>query len=425
LPRHIVFNTGWLLVDRVLRLALGVAVGIWIARYLGPARFGLLNYAVAFAGAFGALATLGLDAVVVQALVRHPENRDTLLGTAFAMKLASAVLVVTLSVLGAMVVRPGRPGEALLIGIVAGASVFQAADVVDFWFQSHVLAKYTAMARAGAFGVAAIVRLLLVAKEAPLVAFAWAVLLEAALAGALLLLLYFKQEGAHLAWRADGGTARALLRVSWPLALSSVAVWLYMRVDQLMIAWMLDETSVGVYSVAVRLAEVWYFVPSALVSSLFPTLLRMRESDPVLYRARVQALFTSLVLLGYAAAIPISLLARPVVLLLYGEAYAAAWPSLVVLAWAGVFVGLGVAREAWLVAEGLTKFSFATTVCGAVTNILLNAALIPRLGVVGAAIATVVSQAVAVMLATVVYPRTRVIFGMQVRALTLRGMRIS
>jgi len=298
-------------------------------------------------------------------------------------------------------------------------------DVVDFWFQSRVLAKYTAAARAGAFGVAAIVRLALVASAAPLVAFAWAVLLETALAGVLLLLLYLKQEGWPLHWRADPGTARALLRLSWPLALSSVAVWLYMRVDQLMIGWMLDEASVGVYSVAVRLAEVWYFVPSVVVSSVFAALLRARESDPVRYRARVQALFTGLVLLGYVAAIAISLGARPVVLLLYGEAYEAAWPSLAVLAWAGVFVALGVAREAWLVAEGLTRFSFATTVCGAITNILLNVALIPRLGVVGAAIATVVSQMVAVMLATAVYPRTRVIFGMQFRALTLRGMRIS
>ncbi len=188
------------------------------------------------------------------------------------------------------------------------------ADVVDFWFQSRVLAKYTTAARAGAFGVVAIVRLALVASAAPLVAFAWAVLLETALAGVLLLLLYLKQEGWPLHWRVDPVTARALLRVSWPLALSSVAVWLYMRVDQLMIGWMLDEASVGVYSVAVRLAEVWYFVPSVVVSSVFAALLRARESDPVRYRARVQALFTGLVLLGYVTAMATSLVARPVVL---------------------------------------------------------------------------------------------------------------
>src|SRR5699024_711335 len=143
--------------------------------------------------------------------------------------------------------------------------------------------------------------------------------------------------------------------------LSAFAIWVYMRVDQLMIGGMRGESAVGTHAVAVRLAEVWFFVPAAIVSSVFPALLRAREADPARYRARTQALFTLLAGIGYAVAVTLTLGARPLVVLLYGAEYADAAGSLAVLCWAGIFVALGIAREAWVVAEGLTRFSFATT----------------------------------------------------------------
>ena len=125
--------------------------------------------------------------------------------------------------------------------------------------------------------------------------------------------------------------------------------------------------------------------------------------------------------LSYAIVVPATLLAGPIINVLYGPSYSEASTMFVVLMWAGLFVGLGVARETWIVTEGLTRFSFATAVIGAFVNIVLNVIFIPRGGALASAWATLAAQAVAVSFSTLLYARTRHIFVMQMKALTLRG----
>ena len=200
--------------------------------------------------------------------------------------------------------------------------------------------------------------------------------------------------------------------------LSGLVIAIYLRIDQIMLAAMAGDAAVGVYSVAARLAEVWYFVPMALASSTLPALIQSRERSRAEFTRRTERLFTIMVLLSVAVAIPMTLLARPVVLFLYGREYAGSVVPLIVLAWTGVFVSLGVARESWMLAEGLMTHSFATTAWGALINVLLNLVLIPRYGGLGAAFATLAAQIVAVSLATLLYRPTRPVFQMQLRAIS-------
>ena len=80
-------NTSWLMAERIIRMTVALFVGVYVARYLGPERFGLLSYANSFVGLFLALATLGLDSIVIRELVKNPESRNELLGTAFGLKI--------------------------------------------------------------------------------------------------------------------------------------------------------------------------------------------------------------------------------------------------------------------------------------------------------------------------------------------------
>ena len=66
--QKLIGNTGWLFADRILRLGVGLWVGIWTARYLGPEQFGLFNYSIAFVALFSVFATLGLDGIVVDSI---------------------------------------------------------------------------------------------------------------------------------------------------------------------------------------------------------------------------------------------------------------------------------------------------------------------------------------------------------------------
>jgi len=176
---------------------------------------------------------------------------------------------------------------------------------------------------------------------------------------------------------------------------------------------------VGVYAAAVKLSEIWYFLPTALATSLLPALLRSRAQDAAAYAARQQQYYDVSAAAAYVLSIPIALAAPWIVRLAYGGAFAAAGPILAVHIWASIFVFLGVARGQWLVNEGLQKFYLAATLAGAVVNVLLNLVLIPRWGGLGAAWATVASYALAAWLASYLHAAVRPTAAMQTRALLI------
>jgi PST family polysaccharide transporter len=417
----ILANTGWLSVDRILRLGVGLIVGVWVARYLGPDQFGLYNYAIAFVFMFSVLSTLGLDSIVVRDIVREPTCKDEILGTAFVLKLTGGTIALAVIVVTIPVFRPDYSMARLLVGIIAAGFVFQAFDTVDFWFQSQVKSKNTIYAKDGAFCLIALVKIGLIQLRAPLVAFAWAGLAETVL-GVIGLVIVYRINGHSLKeWRPSLIRAKVLLKSSWPLMISAFGVLVYMRIDQIMLGSMVNDRAVGIYSAAVKLSEIWYIIPVIIYSSVLPSIVEAKKADERLYYMRLQKLFNLTVALAYVVAFPITIFSGKIVLLIYGQRFAEAGPMLAILVWAGVFVSLGVIRETWVVSEGKTGFLLAATLTGALSNVGLNLLFIPKYGAIAASVNTVFSQFVATTLCTFLYPKTRRIFNMQLRSLLLYG----
>jgi len=414
-------NSGWLFADKALRMGGGLLLMIWIARYLGPTSFGQLSYAMAFVALFGAIATLGMDGIIVRDLVREQENADEVLGSAFVLRVIGGCLAVLAAVLVVSFLRPGEEAAQKLVAIIAIGTLFQAFDVVDLWFQSRVQSRYPVMARNAAFLVMLLVRVALIVAQAGVAAFAWAASAELALAGLALALSYRLRGRTWAALRPRLARMRALFKESWPLMLSSFAVLVYMRIDQVMLAAMLGEREVGLYAAAVRLSEMWYVIPTVIVSSVMPSLTEARARSEDLYYQRLQTLLNLLVRAAYLVAIPVSLFAGPLMHLLYGESYAAAGAVLAVHVWTVVFVFLGVAYSPWIFNERRAHFWMLQTSLGACLNVLLNLWLIPSQGAVGCAIATLLAQALSTWLANGLFVQTRRIFRMQTKSL-LGGM---
>ena len=86
-------NTSWLMAEKIFRSAVLLVVGVYVVRYLGPERFGLLSYAMSFVSLFLPVAMLGLDGIVVRELVKDESRKNELLGTAFFLKLTGGFLV--------------------------------------------------------------------------------------------------------------------------------------------------------------------------------------------------------------------------------------------------------------------------------------------------------------------------------------------
>jgi len=381
--------------EKILRMGVALFVGVWIARYLGPEQFGLLSYAQSFVFLFTAIATLGLDGIVVRELVKDETQRDVLLGTAFGLKLIGAILI--LPVLAVAVQLTGNDDYTnLLVFITASATIFQSFNVIDFYYQSRVLSKYVALANTITLALSSFIKIALLLNEAPLIAFALMAVFDYAVL-AIGLIVYYKKSS-HLQllnWRFEWSMAKSLLKDSWPLILSGLVISVYMKIDQVMIKEMLNAEAVGQYSAAVRLSEAWYFIPTAIAVSLFPAIVNAKQAGVTPYLERLQRLYTLMVWLAITIALPMTFLSDWIVMFLYGNDYARAGNALMIHTWAAVFVFLGVAFSKFLIAENLVKKAFYRTFAGAVANVFLNYILIPIYGISGAAVATLLSQAVA------------------------------
>jgi PST family polysaccharide transporter len=415
----IIRNIGWLFADRVLRMGVGLIVTAWVARYLGPQQFGLFNYATAFVSLFGVLATLGLDQIVVRDMVREPSCKDETLGTAFVLKLSGGILTILVTTGTIFLLRPDDQVTHWLVGITAAGTIFDAFNTIDFWFQLQVKSKYTVIAKNTAFILITLIRIALLQIQAPLIAFAWALLAENALGAVGLAIAYKVQGQSLLAWRSSLLRAKTLLKESWPLLLSGLAIMVYLRIDQIMLGQLADDKAVGIYSAATKISELWYYIPIAIVTSVTPSIVEAKKVSEELYYNKLQKLFNLMAVLAYMIAIPMTFLSKYIVVMIFGQNYVASGGVLAIHIWAALFVFFGWSKGIWIVAEGLTMFSLVATTSGAVMNILLNFLLLPIYRETGAAIATVISYAFVDYFLCMIYPPTQRIGWVMTKALTL------
>jgi PST family polysaccharide transporter len=389
--RAIFGNSMWLFLDKIFRMGVALLVGVWVARYLGPEQFGLLNFAIAFTSFFGALATLGLDGIVVRDLVKYPEKSDVILGSAFALKLIGSLIAFATAITVISILRRGEPLTLWVVALTAVGFIFQTLNVIDLLFQSKVQSRYTVYAANSAFILMTLAKVVLLLTAAPLIAFAWAGLGETAFT-ALFLLVAYRTRGKNMwKWRARWHVMRDLLWASWPLMLTGISVMISTRVDQVLIGQMLNDKQVGLYSVAVRVAEMWYFIPIGIAGSAFPLLIESKKQSEEIYYQRLQKLYTLLVMLAITVAMTMTFLSGPAVKMLYGPAYATSAGVLSVLIWSGVPVSFGCVWSNWMLLENRTRTMFFFQLSGAIVNVILNLLLIPRFGIIGSAYATLIS----------------------------------
>ena len=396
--RKYFFNIGWLVGERILALGLNLMVSVLVVRYLGPERFGLLGFSLSVVALIAIISGLGLDSIVVRELINQPDQQATILGTAFILKLVGGLLSVFFLIVIACLSKVSDI-EQLMIMIIAFGLVFNAANVIDFYCQARVQARYVVQAKLVQMLVSAATKLTLIGFQAHLIWFAVAAAFDTLVVAIGLVVNYQRISTQSVAqpsirlWRFSPHTARRLVAASWPLFFSGMAMSVYMRIDQVMLRVMLNPTDVGYYSAAVRIAESWLFFAVAITTSLFPAILETRKTGVHQYMLRLQQFYNLMLWLSLAVAFVIWMLADKIVHILLGDAFAPAGPVLGTYAWSGVCVFLVTASSRWYIIEGYETAIMLRASFGAVFNVFLNLVLIPAHGIMGAAIATLVSYA--------------------------------
>ena len=403
-------NGTWMLVERMLAMCSAIVVSVWVARYLGPHEFGVLSYAVAFVALFTPLAALGINNILVKELVLDRERERVLLGSALIARFLGTAAAIAICVAAIYYVQGAEQGadRKVFWAVVALslATVFNALDVAGLWLQSKQAVRTLMFWRMGVTLMSALARVAAIVSGAEVFAFVWIAAAETVAIDIVNLCAYYGARERPHRWQSDRTTMSSLLSKSWPLILSSVAASIYLKIDQVMLAHMVSVTESGIYAVAARMSEVWYFIPQLLAGAVFPSLLRTKLVSAQLYQQRMRMCLAAFALVATAIAVFITIFADPIVRTLFGSQYAGAAAILQIHIWGGVFIFQRAVASKWMIAENLFMFSFVSHGVGALLNIVLNLIMIPYWGALGSAVATVISYAGASYLFTFCSRRT-------------------
>ena len=421
--RRLLGNGVWRVGDSVFRMGAGVLVSAYVARYLHPTGFGLISFAAAMATLVTAIAQFGMQTVVVRELVRRPQERAAILGSALVVRLVAGAASILLAMWVTALLRPGDRRAVIVVLIVAAVALPRAWDVIDYDYQSRIEAQHVVIARNVAFVAFAILRPVLVLLHAPLEAFAFAISGEQVLAS-LLLARRWRADGLTIGWlSANGQELRDLVVTTWPLVIAGLSMVIYMRIDQIMLASMMGDAGVGLFSAAIKVSEALYFIPLAATATVAPALTAAHRRSRAEYERQTLRVMRTLVWLALAVAAILACSSRFIILVLYGPTYAPAAAVLAIHAWIGVLVSLNCCSNQWLLDEGYFHCNMYQTLVGAAVNIALNLLLIPAHGIIGAAIASCSGQLAAVVLMMAVLPKTRPLFKLQLASFAPVGVR--
>jgi O-antigen/teichoic acid export membrane protein len=409
-------NTSWLLAEKILRLTVGLFISIWIARYLGPEKFGLLSFAESFVAIFTAVMALGLNSIVVRELVTGKLQQNTVLGTSFALRAIGAACMLACIV----VIVNTADYDALtrqIIIILGLAASFKFYEVIDFYFQAKVLAKYSAISNACALLLSAAVKIFLIYIQAPLVWFAYVFLVESFLLSVFYLYFFTRTGNSVRSMRFKWDIGKTLLADSWPLIFSGIVISVYMKIDQVMIQEYLGSWHVGQYAAGVRLCDAWLFITVIITNSLFPAIVTAKSQSDALFRERMIALYKFLILIAVSISVVTSILSEHLIAWTFGDNYEPAATVLQLYIWSIIFVFMNNASWKWYTAENLQQIAMLRLSLGAVANIALNMIFIPQYGIEGAAYATLISYVLATYLGNALHPKTFTNFKMQTYSL--------
>ena len=384
-------NAGYLIIGKVIQMAFSLVISLLTARYLGPSNYGLINYAGAYTGFFAAVCTLGINNVLVKEFVDHPGEEGMVIGTTLGLRAISSVLSAAAIAVLTFILDADEPTTRLVVILASVGMIFQIAETFNYWFQSRLESKVTATATLIAYLISSAYKVYLLIAGKSVEFFVLVSSLDYLCLGIILFTQYTKRTESRLSFSWQYG--KKLLKKSYHFILSGLMISIYAQTDKIMLKHMIGQTENGYYATAAAISTMWCFILSAVIDSMYPSIMEATKADDeALFKKRNVQLYAIVFYLSAFVSLCFTILARPIILILYGESYLPAAAPLRIITWYTAFSYLGVARNAWIVAKDRQKYLFRIYAASALANVVLNYLLIPDLGASGAAIASLAAQ---------------------------------
>lgn len=391
IKNRIISNAAWIIGCRIIQSLLSLVIGMFTARYLGPANFGLINYAASLTAFFLPFMQLGLNSILVQEIINKPDDEGKTLGTSILMCLCSSTLCIGGIFAFSMIANPNEKDTIIVCLLYSTILIFQAFEMMRYWFQAKLLSKYVSIVVLVAYFIVSVYRIFLLVTGKSVYWFAFVNAFDSILIAVSLLIVYRKLGGQKLKFSFK--TAKNMLGRSHYFIISSLMITIFAQTDKIMLKLMLGEEATGYYSAAVTSASYLSFVYTAILDSARPSILESKKSNNILfYEKKVTQLYSIVIYLSLAQCVAMTLFSKQIIYILYGQEYMEASGVLMLVVWYITFSYIGGVRSIWILAEDLQKYLWVINLSGAVANVVLNAVMIPFIGMYGAALASIITQ---------------------------------
>ncbi len=387
---RVVKNASWIIGIQIVKSLLGLVISMLTARFLGPSNFGLINYAASIVAFVTPIMYLGLNGVLVQEIVNTPEKEGEILGTSVTMTFLSSLLCVIGVISFAAAVNRGERETVIVCALYSTLLIFQSLELLNYWFQAKLLSKYASGVALFAYAVISGYKIYLLAAHKSIYWFALSNALDYMIIVIGLFIVYKRLGGGRL--RFNLSTARRLWGKSRYYIVSNMMIAIFAQTDRIMLKLMINDAATGYYSAAVACAGMTGFVFTAIIDSFRPLIFDDKKTDEIRYEKDMCRLYGIIIYLSLLQSLVITLFSGLIIKILYGAAYSASINALKLIVWYTTFSYLGSVRNIWILAENRQKYLWIINLSGALANVALNYILIPITGIMGAALASLVTQ---------------------------------
>ena len=409
-------NIAWAICGKVFSLISVLVVGIIVARYLGKEQYGIMNYVISIVAIFQVFADFGLDLIQVREESKNPHLRDKIIGTVFFLKLFFATLTLLAIFITVWFFIEDASVQGYIM-IYALSIILNTTWVSRNHFTSIVWNEYVVKTEISRNLIGMLIKVGMVLLHLPLFWFICSLLFDSLLLATGYIVSYVKKIDTIRKWSFDKTLAIYMIKQAFPLLLSGAAIIVYNRIDQVMVADMIDNSHLGVYSVAIRFTELLVFVPTIIAQTISPMLVEKRKEDMARYEECSRIFVNVTVSLSIILAVATSLLSYPIVYITFGQTYIGAASILSILAFKVIGDALSQTSGQLMIIEGIQKYAPVRNIIGCVTCIILNLILIKHYGIHGAAYTALITIFVSGTLANFLIPSYNGIFYKQLKAI--------
>lgn len=387
---RIVSNAVWIVSCKIIKAFLKLFITMMTARYLGPSNYGLINYAASIVTFVTPLMQLGLDSILVHEIINDEENTGEIIGSSIFMNIISSVLCIIGIISFTAIVNKNEKDTIIVCGLYSILLVFQALEMIQYWFQAKLMSKYSALAMLFSYICVTVFQAVLLLNGSSIFWFALSNSIDFGIISVLLLFFYKKLGGKKLSFSIF--TCKELIKKSRHYIVASMMVTVFAQTDRIMLKLMINNESVGYYSAANTCASMISFVFVAVIDSMRPTIFEGKKESIALFEKRLSLLYSIIIYSSLFASLFFSIFSSPIIHLMYGSQYEPSVEALRLICWFTTFSYLGTIRNIWIVAENKQKYLWIINFTGAILNIAINYVLIPKYGIMGASFASLITQ---------------------------------